>query len=659
MAQQLNLIRKCKRRSELHRTLKTLPKTLIETYDRIMDEIEAEGQQTKGDAIRVMQWIIASAPKASCEQLAEMLAVRPGPNGGFDPMERYQSPKDVLNLCPGLIREVLDHNADLPRMDSRSNLSVQFVHLSVLEYLRSDVCRHHTQFNWQECNRQVLETCLKYSQHVIDLYQLCCTDAEVEQLVCSMPLTVYALCRWHWHDYVLAADDPLVDLATALWIGRDRPAHKLLDFITGIVRSGSLRTVSEVYQAVTLGSTRIVSSMALQRIDLEHEDSVYGTPLQVAVEEKEQAAAWQLLSLLGADPNATKSARQPPLLSAAQCGYDGIANLLLEEGADPNLPSCRRSRCQNRNTDHCTSGLYDQQTTAASEHSTSSYHTTPLDAAVASNGLETVYVLLRCLEVNINQPTGFHGSALNTACYLKMDTTTQYLLDAGADPHIEHETAGPALHALIGPFPEVENGRANMLVSLLESGADLNYVAQSEHALWPTVLHKAVDCLDTDILPLLIVLGADARDPSLIMNALRYDRDSARLILKYLVYAWCPIDAEGVMEAAIMWKYEENLELLVELGAELTRPGLRDCAVFWSNELALCLIDAANARQSPTEPRKTFPRYDPKVGGVDIGPIWSAEDRAAKRASVCSPREFIDREMSRGQHKDTEDAVES
>jgi ankyrin repeat protein len=128
--------------SSVRRTLKELPESLDETYERILREIKRPGRD---HAHRLLQCLTVAIRSLRVEELAELLAYDfDASEGGIpkvNPNWRWEDNEEaVLSTCSSLIAVVGDG-------DSRV---VQFSHFSVKEYLASnrlassgeDVSRH-------------------------------------------------------------------------------------------------------------------------------------------------------------------------------------------------------------------------------------------------------------------------------------------------------------------------------------------------------------------------------------------------------------------------------------------------------------------------------------------------------------------------------------
>src|ERR1700727_3989815 len=79
---QLDELRKCAKLSELRRALNALPKTLDETYERILVKID---ELYREDVQKVLQFLAFSARPVSLEEVVEALAVTFEGSPRFDP----------------------------------------------------------------------------------------------------------------------------------------------------------------------------------------------------------------------------------------------------------------------------------------------------------------------------------------------------------------------------------------------------------------------------------------------------------------------------------------------------------------------------------------------------------------------------------------------
>ncbi|KAH9166014.1 hypothetical protein EDB89DRAFT_1857780, partial [Lactarius sanguifluus] len=126
---QLEVLQHCLPQS-IRRTLNELPKSLDETYERVLKEI---GMANRDHARRLLQCLTAAARPLRVEELAEILALDFGEVEGATPKLnedwRWEDrQRAVLSTCSSLVTQVDDGNSRI----------IQFSHFSVKEFLTSD-----------------------------------------------------------------------------------------------------------------------------------------------------------------------------------------------------------------------------------------------------------------------------------------------------------------------------------------------------------------------------------------------------------------------------------------------------------------------------------------------------------------------------------------
>ncbi|KAH9014779.1 hypothetical protein EDB84DRAFT_1635584 [Lactarius hengduanensis] len=126
---QLEVLQHCLPQS-IRRTLNELPKSLDETYERVLKEI---GMANRDHARRLLQCLTAATRPLRVEELAEILALDFEGAAGATPKLKEEwrwedRQRAVLSTCSSLITEVDDG-------DSRV---IQFTHFSVKEFLTSN-----------------------------------------------------------------------------------------------------------------------------------------------------------------------------------------------------------------------------------------------------------------------------------------------------------------------------------------------------------------------------------------------------------------------------------------------------------------------------------------------------------------------------------------
>lgn len=102
MALQIAELRTSDSLDELEQQLRNLPRSLEETYIRILEKVDKKHY----DHLKLfLKWIAYSARPLSLEELAEVITIDfkalAGPT--FNHKRRYVDPKRVLDKCTGLI----------------------------------------------------------------------------------------------------------------------------------------------------------------------------------------------------------------------------------------------------------------------------------------------------------------------------------------------------------------------------------------------------------------------------------------------------------------------------------------------------------------------------------------------------------------------------
>ncbi|KAI9657547.1 MAG: hypothetical protein M1831_004163 [Alyxoria varia] len=124
VACQLDSLRKCMRPSTVKRTLETLPRTLDETYERILLQVDDEYQQ---EVRLALIWLVAAQRPLTVRELAEAVIVGISAESSFDPTDRLFDPNSIANVLTGLVT-----------ISGGFSSTIRLAHFSVEEYLVSD-----------------------------------------------------------------------------------------------------------------------------------------------------------------------------------------------------------------------------------------------------------------------------------------------------------------------------------------------------------------------------------------------------------------------------------------------------------------------------------------------------------------------------------------
>lgn len=177
--------------STLRTALRQLPKTLDETYNRILNNIPEEYHN---DTRLVLQLLSFSGRPVKLYEVAEFLTFNPETDQ-YDAMERLGDPMDILDICSSLVM-VYEHSemADEGKVKSEdSGKEVRFAHYSVKEYVVSeritDTASSYFHISAADSHRVISKRCVSYMQHF----------SGVHHEPGHLPLLEYATKYWFVH----------------------------------------------------------------------------------------------------------------------------------------------------------------------------------------------------------------------------------------------------------------------------------------------------------------------------------------------------------------------------------------------------------------------------------------------------------------------------
>lgn len=463
---QLNVVRECKKIRLLRRALKTLPKTLDETYERILSNIPEDYIE---DVQRVLQCLICAFHPLDLREVAEIVAIDPA-EPYYHPEDRYSAPRELLSVCSGLVCTRTSR-----RRGGRYNWrefdieELRLAHFSVKEYLVSDRVglgsASKYKFDGLLCHATMADLCisylLQYEEGIHDRWSVT-TNSNLEAQESGDKQPDPEADR-HFHDLMLCESSPFAPYAAMFWSMHIRAARLddtkplcpkilkligdpvLLDRIVSYYRQwfDAMLTFtlqhfgiqgdpkakdplvyplgakfSPVYYASLFGLDYHVRQL-LEAGECVDSMGPSGTAL-VAAASKGHKPVVQLLLKMGANVNAQEVCEKErdgriilsltALHSAIHEGHEDIAHILLNHGA---AVSTRRI-------------VYG--------HPTSVMNNTPLQEALSRRRTSLVRDLLdRGADVTV--AGGYMGDALKIACmHLGDASLARLLLERGADP---------------------------------------------------------------------------------------------------------------------------------------------------------------------------------------------------------------------------------
>lgn len=291
---QLDALRSCMKLADLRKAWNCLPKTLDETYNRILVNIDKEYFH---EAYAALQWMTFSMRPLRLEELAEAAVVRPECRS-LGAEDRLRDHHDILMICSSLV--TLSEGNEL-----------RLAHYSVQEYLLSDRIAMGP------------ASAFHLVQGIVDdnIAEICITPLLMFDQHGSMP-------ERNLQDF------PLLQYAAEFWYEHARRASKVpsqRNLVTLSVRLLDEKNPSFLNWLRTCDpdNTKYAPNYNKELIS-------FAQPIYYESCCGLMGAAKMLLEK-GAEVNGLGGVYGTPLQAAAVNGYKDIAKLLLDYGAEVNL----------------------------------------------------------------------------------------------------------------------------------------------------------------------------------------------------------------------------------------------------------------------------------------------------------------------------------
>ncbi|KAH0545421.1 hypothetical protein FGG08_000562 [Glutinoglossum americanum] len=565
---QLDSLRRCRHINGLREALKTLPKTLDATYDRILVSVGEEDYQA---AIGILQWLACSNRPLLLEEVAEAIAIDFSDPPRFDLGRRLREPREVLEICSSLVTVSrvfwIGRGVEVELL--------RLAHFSVKEYLVSDRIRDGpaARYSVQEihANRRIAQGCLVY------LLQFDKPDSLRSETVNEFPLARYASKYWVQHSREVGESTSTTYrlVVELLWSRRDafvnwirlcnpEDPSKPPD-ITMRLES----VASPLYYASLAGLDEFVIQLLKWNADVGARGGRHGSALQAASIRSHNEIIRRLLDA-GADVNAKGGHYGYALQAASTFGSCQTIQQLLDAGADVNAQG----------------GYYDNALQAASAfgrykavqllldagadvNAQGKFHGCALQAASAFGDGQIVQLLLDA-GANVNAQGGYYGNALQGASVYHHDQAAERLLDAGADANAQGGYYGNALQAA-SSF-----GSYRIVQRLLDAGVDVN----AQGGCFSSALQAASANGRDQIVQRLLDLGANVNARGgRYGNALQAASALGSCeIVQRLLDAGADVNAQGgpfdhALRAASFYDHRQIVRLLLEMGADPNAQG--------------------------------------------------------------------------------------
>ncbi|OQN96222.1 hypothetical protein B0A48_17784 [Cryoendolithus antarcticus] len=551
---QLDVLVKCVTRGKVRRALQDLPKTLDETYARILQQID-KGENSE-EALKILRWLAYAERPLTADELLEVTGILiDEAHTRFDEDEVLEDPRDILRICSSLVSitsgsdganesdEVDDETANSRDASMSAPQYVRLAHFSVKEYLvsaRPCVAKYSLQ---SDSSHDILAMCC-----LVYLLRFQGDEWQTPDFGSAFPLARYAAIFWTQHARLshggsqqrhrlsmeLLNEDGLAFATwTRLFDISDRwnpmpDIHREIKVLPSPLHATSHQGVEDAVCAILDRSNANVNSQWAGE----------GTALQAASAEGHEKVAEMLLAK-GADVNAQGGRYGNALQAALQGGHGRVVEILLAKGVDVNAQG--------------------------------GYYGNALQAAL-QGGHERVVEILLAKGADVNTRGGFYGNALQAASARGYKSVAEILLAKGADVNAQGGVYGNALQAASA------RGHERVVEMLLAKGAHVN----AQGGRYGNALQAASKEGHEKVVEMLLARGADVNaQGGDYGNALQ--AESARgheKVVEMLLAKGADVNAQGgrygnALQAASKKGNEKVVEMLLAKDADVNAQGGR------------------------------------------------------------------------------------
>lgn len=590
--------------------LKKMPKTLDETYERMLSNID---EIYIDDALNFLQWLAFAQRPLTLAELAEAVAVKLSDDGNDEVetvCEEYL--EDPLNILGGLV-SVIPRNDDwddvsevsstvseadtiataqssrdsLTETSNLREITVRLAHFSVKEYLVSkrviDSKARRFFMDRDTCDENIAQSCLAYILH----YSKSVKKNKPEDVI-SFPLVRYAASSWHLHMSQVICPDwsraiLLLDSESSRsnWLYIYDPDDPWKE------PSPSKSMGSAIYYASNLELATLVQNFLDGGADPNVQGGLYGTPLAVA----------------------------------SYLGYYQIVKILLIAGPDLRMESGR-------------------------------FGYTALSRASVAGHLDVVQLLLdhEATMQAQSQPTPanqaaekivdgpYLADALGQAAYGGHIEIAKLLLKSGADVNAKTKRWGTVLRAAINGASSFREGRQDLFKVLLDAGA---HVYAEVNSAGRNALQEAAEEGLEEVVTILLDNGAVPHDPKALCLASQRGHER---VAQMLLDRGTDVNAEAeyygnALQAASYRGQEHMVVFLIREGANVNA----QCGRF-GNALQAAAYGSRGLGTAPFNSTKVAQILLEEGADVDAlgGRYGTALQAAASRGNLGILRLLID-----------------
>ncbi|KAJ5283126.1 hypothetical protein N7505_001106 [Penicillium chrysogenum] len=564
----------CKLRNDkaVRNALNDLPKTLHDTYIRILRKVESNNSEDVEMVQRLLKWLVLGVRNLTLGELAECVSVDiDNPEDSFDFDAVFTDAEDVVELCGSLIT-------------LSSDGYVALAHYTVKEFLVSDFIRDTMPEFWigyRDAHAELASVCLTYLTYDDFSGTKERSGKALLQTFDQYKFLPYAVEAWGTHAHLSDVRNDVFDLTMRLFnsaadsegtyhtwqepmkasasAGHESVIKVFLDQFESLDR---VVTEKCLYVAAGQGHESVVRLLLDRGANANTRSGRNGTPLQIAT----LNGRHQVVSLLlanGADLNVTCQRYGVPLAAAAEKGHFQTFQTLLDHGANVN--------------------------------GRGGWYAYPLVSAIVGRNIQMIDALIQ-RGANINALGGRHGCALMAASYMGMLDLIRSLVSNGARVNDENDKGTDSLYAacMAGNLDSVKlllelgadvnakggkhrnalnaasaGGHTKIVQCLIDAGADVEFF--DEH--YGNSVQTAASAGHEDVLRLLVEAGVDVnattadRGTALVSAAQNGHTEIVRLLFELGVPTGDTYEMSNAIMVAANKGHMEVVKLLIEMGA--------------------------------------------------------------------------------------------
>ena len=322
----MDVLKKCKDKRALDKALGSLPETLHKTYNRILQNIDAQNREI---ACHALIWLAFSKQPLEIEELAIAAVLDPEANTPFDPDKRLFDPNSILEILGSLVTRSSEDGA---------SKVIRLAHFSVQEYLVSQEIKSSeaSKFGIIDVIPDLLiaKSCLQYLFYYDESDLKTISEKDLE----TFPLLEYACQYWYIHTKEIPSEIQkptdsilrlfLSDTALVSWLRVHEPDSEDYFLFKDLID-----IATPLYYASAVGLETVVPLLLEKGADVDAKTRYGETALQVAAK-NDHATVARLLLDRGAEVDSEDFRGRTPLFWAATRNHFIVIKLLLARQAN-------------------------------------------------------------------------------------------------------------------------------------------------------------------------------------------------------------------------------------------------------------------------------------------------------------------------------------